>query len=162
VAEYSDTILHPPSPQPSRRLSDERRSWGPRLDSYLRCYIRIYRRPHSPHSYSGMPAGRREVLGMCTAAASAGAAGPFEGLRAGADGAASGLSRSKPRCIEGRGDFGGVALTRATTRIPLYPHFRCGRCGVYSYSQQQGSERASDGSARVTLEIASGPHGLTC
>ena len=43
-------------------------------------HLRIYRRPHSP---SGTTAGRRELLGMGTAAASAGAAGPSEGLRAG-------------------------------------------------------------------------------
>jgi hypothetical protein len=35
------------------------------------------------HSSSGTTAGRREMLGMGTAAASAGAAGPSEGLRAG-------------------------------------------------------------------------------
>ena len=44
-------------------------------------YLRIYRR--RPHSSSGMTAGRRELLGMGTAATSAGAAGPSEGLRAG-------------------------------------------------------------------------------
>ena len=43
-------------------------------------HLRIYRRPHSS---SSMTAGRRELLGMGTAAASAGAAGPSEGLRAG-------------------------------------------------------------------------------
>ena len=43
-------------------------------------HLRIYRRPHSP---SGTTAGRRELWGMGTAAASAGAAGPSEGLRAG-------------------------------------------------------------------------------
>ena len=43
-------------------------------------YLCIY---HRPHSSSGMTAGRRELLGMGTAAASAGAAGPSEGLRAG-------------------------------------------------------------------------------
>ena len=43
-------------------------------------HLRIYRRPHSP---SGTTAGRRELLGMGTAAASVGAAGPSEGLRAG-------------------------------------------------------------------------------
>ena len=43
-------------------------------------HLRIYRRQHSS---SGMTAGRRELLGMGTAAASAGAAGPSEGLRAG-------------------------------------------------------------------------------
>ena len=43
-------------------------------------HLRTYRRPHSS---SGMTAGRRELLGMGTAAASAGAAGPSEGLRAG-------------------------------------------------------------------------------
>ena len=37
----------------------------------------------SPHSSSGMTSGRRELLGMGTAAASAGAAGPSQGLRAG-------------------------------------------------------------------------------
>ena len=35
------------------------------------------------HSSSGTTAGRREMLGMGTAAASAGAAGPVKGLRAG-------------------------------------------------------------------------------
>ena len=36
-----------------------------------------------PHSSSGMTVGRRGLLGMGTAAASAGAAGPSQGLRAG-------------------------------------------------------------------------------
>ena len=36
-----------------------------------------------PHSSSGMTAGRRGLLGMGTAAAPAGAAGPSQGLRAG-------------------------------------------------------------------------------
>ena len=35
---------------------------------------------HRPHSSSGMTAGRRELLGMGTASASAVAAGPSEGL----------------------------------------------------------------------------------
>ena len=43
-------------------------------------HLRIYRRPHSS---SVMTAGRRELLSMGTAAASAGAAGPSEGQRAG-------------------------------------------------------------------------------
>ena len=40
-------------------------------------------RHRGSHSSSVMTAGRRELLGMGTAAASAGAAGPSEGLRAG-------------------------------------------------------------------------------
>ena len=43
-------------------------------------HLRIYRRPHSS---SRMTAGRQGLLGMGTAAASAGAAGPSQGLRAG-------------------------------------------------------------------------------
>ena len=43
-------------------------------------HLRNRRRPHSS---SGMTAGRQGLLGMGTAAASAGAAGPSEGLRAG-------------------------------------------------------------------------------
>ena len=43
-------------------------------------HLHIYRRQHSS---SGMTAGRRKLLGMGTAATSAGAAGPSEGLRAG-------------------------------------------------------------------------------
>ena len=43
-------------------------------------HLRNRRRPHSS---SGMSAGRRELLGMGIAAASAGAAGPSQGLRAG-------------------------------------------------------------------------------
>ena len=42
-------------------------------------HLRNRRRPHSS---SGMTAGRQGLLGMGTAAASAGAAGPFQGLRA--------------------------------------------------------------------------------
>ena len=41
------------------------------------------RNRHRPHSSSGMTAGRQGLLGMGTAAASAGAAGPSQGLRAG-------------------------------------------------------------------------------
>ena len=49
---------------------------------YLRIdrHLRIDRQPHSP---SGTTAGRRELLGMGAAAASAGAEGPSQGLRAG-------------------------------------------------------------------------------
>ena len=43
-------------------------------------HLRTYRHPHSS---SGMTAGRRELLGMGTAAASAGTAGPSQGPRAG-------------------------------------------------------------------------------
>ena len=45
-------------------------------------HLRICRRPHSS-SLAGTTAGRRDLLGMGTAAASSEAAGPAQGLRAG-------------------------------------------------------------------------------
>ena len=63
-------------------------------------HLRIYRRPHSP---SGTTAGRRELLGMGTAAASAGAAGPSEGLRAGRS---SGRTKLEYPAASGPRDYG--------------------------------------------------------
>ena len=71
-------------------------------------HLRIYRRPHSP---SGTTAGRRELLGMGTAAASAGAAGPSEGLRAGRS---SGWTKPEYTAPSGRHDH---ATTGAGRRV---------------------------------------------
>ena len=71
-------------------------------------HLRIYRRPHSP---SGTTAGRRELLGMGTAAASAGAAGPSEGLRAGRS---SGRTKPEYTAPSGRHDH---ATTGAGRRV---------------------------------------------
>ena len=71
-------------------------------------HLRIYRRPHSP---SGTTAGRRELLGMGTAAASAGAAGPSEGLRAGRS---SGQTKPEYTAVSGRHDH---ATTGAGRRV---------------------------------------------
>ena len=71
-------------------------------------HLRIYRRPHSS---SGMTVGRRELLGMGTAAASAGAAGPSEGLRAGWS---SGRTKPEYTAPSGRHDH---ATTGAGRRV---------------------------------------------
>ena len=68
-------------------------------------HLRIYRRPHSS---SGMTAGRRELLGMGTAA---GAAGPSEGLRAGRS---SGRTKPEYTAASGRHDH---ATTGAGRRV---------------------------------------------
>ena len=71
-------------------------------------HLRIYRRPHTP---SGTTAGRRELSGMGTAAASAGAAGPSEGLRAGRS---SGRTKPEYTAPSGRHDH---ATTGAGRRV---------------------------------------------
>ena len=78
---------------------------------------RIYRRPNSS---SVMTVGRRELLGMGTAAASAGAAGPSEGLRAGRS---SGRTKPEYTAASGRHDHAtfGSGPTRQSDDLDSEP-----------------------------------------
>ena len=73
-------------------------------------HLHIYRRPHSS---LGMTAGLRELLGMGTAAASAGAAGPSEGLRAGRSN-----GRTKPEYTAASGRRDHATFGSEPTRQP--------------------------------------------
>ena len=90
-------------------------------------HLRIDRRPHS----SSLTTGRRELLGMGTTTASAGAAGPSEGLRAGwsSGRTEAGVPRGERTRDYGRGPTTGTRsqttcyVRRGTGRVVLLQRF---------------------------------------